>query len=76
MFAGADSQRVRVPGADGLMLPATLYRPRGCGTQHEPAIVLLHGWLPTWRGALHDPLLDVGFFLHYPLLVVSLLLDS
>lgn len=43
--AGADSQRVRVPGADGLMLPATLYRPRGCGTSREPAIVLLHGWL-------------------------------
>ena len=40
---GADSQRIRVPGADGLMLPATLYRPRGCGTSREPAIVLLHG---------------------------------
>jgi len=77
MFAGPDSQRVRVPGADGLMLPATLYRPRGCGgTQHEPAIVLLHGWNPTWREALRDPLLDVGFFLHYPLLVVSFLLHS
>jgi dienelactone hydrolase len=73
MFAGADSQRVRVPGADGLMLPATLYRPRGCGTEHEPAIVLLHGWLPTLRGALHDPLLAVSFAIDEPLLAVSLL---
>ena len=30
IVAGADSQRVSVPGTDGLMLPATLYRPRGC----------------------------------------------
>ena len=75
MFAGADSQRVGVPGADGLMLPATLYRPRGCGTSREPAIVLLHGWLPSWRGALHDPLLAVSFVLHDPLAAVSLVLD-
>jgi dienelactone hydrolase len=73
MFGGADSQQVRVPGADGLMLPATLYRPRGCGTAHEPAIVLLHGWLPTLRGALHDPLLAVSFALDNPLWAVSLL---
>ena len=55
MFANADSQRVRVPGADGLMLPATLYRPRGCGTSREPAIVLLHGWLISWRDLEDDP---------------------
>src|ERR1700676_5444567 len=42
---GADSQRVKVPGADGLLLPATLYRPGGCGTDRKPALVLLHGWL-------------------------------
>ena len=67
MFADADWQRVKVPGADGLMLPATLFRPRGCGTSREPAIVLLHGWIPTWHEALHD---------HDPLLAVSLLLDG
>jgi dienelactone hydrolase len=55
LSAGADSQRVRVPGADGLMLPATLYRPRGCGTSREPAIVLLHGWLISWRDVEDDP---------------------
>ena len=76
MFAGADSQRVRAPGADGLMLPATVYRPRGCGTSREPAIVLLHGWLPSWRGALHDPLLAVSFVLDDPLLAVSLILHG
>ena len=76
MFEGADSQRVRVPGVDGLMLPATLYRPRGCGTSGEPAIVLLHGWLPTLRGALHDPLLAVSFALDNPLWAVSLLLHD
>jgi dienelactone hydrolase len=76
MFAGADSQRVRVPGADGLMLPATLYRPRGCGTSREPAIVLLHGWLPSWRGALHDPLLAVSFVLDNPLQALSLILHG
>ena len=76
MFEGADSQRVRVPGVDGLMLPATLYRPRGCGTSREPAIVLLHGWLPTLRGALHDPLLAVSFALDNPLWAVSLLLHD
>jgi dienelactone hydrolase len=66
MFAGADSQRVKVPGADGLMLPATLYRPRGCGRSREPAIVLLHGWIPGWRDVLHDPapLLAVSLILH------------
>ena len=52
MPVGADSQQVKVPGADGLMLPATLYRPRGCGTSRNPAIVLLHGWLYSWREAL------------------------
>jgi dienelactone hydrolase len=67
MFADPDSQQVRVPGADGLMLPATLYRPRGCGTSREPAIVLLHGWIPNWHSALHD---------FDPLLAVSLLLDG
>ncbi len=67
MFAGPNSQRVRVPGADGLMLPATLYRPRECGTSPEPAIVLLHGWILSWHDALHDP---------DPLLAVSLLLDG
>jgi dienelactone hydrolase len=65
MFAGADSQRVRVPGADGLMLPATLYRPRGCGTSREPAIVLLHGWLtPSLRDLAEDPGLLVSVLLH------------
>ena len=76
MFAGPDSQEVSVPGADGLMLPATLYRPRGCATSREPAIVLLHGWLPSWRGALHDPLLAVSFVLDHPLLSVSLILHG
>ena len=42
---GAASQQVRVPDTDGLMLPATLYSPRGCSAEHKPAIVLLHGWL-------------------------------
>ncbi len=55
LMAGADSQRVKVPGADGLMLPATIYRPRGCGTSREPAIVLLHGWLVSWRDVEDDP---------------------
>ena len=76
LVAGAASQQVKVPGIDGLMLPATLYSPRGCSAERKPAIVLLHGWNPTWREALRDPLLDVGFFLHYPLLVVSFLLHS
>jgi dienelactone hydrolase len=43
--AGAASQQVKVPGIDGLMLPATLYSPRGCSAERKPAIVLLHGWL-------------------------------
>jgi dienelactone hydrolase len=73
---GPDSREVKVPGADGLMLPATLYRPRGCGTSREPAIVLLHGWLPSWRGALHDPLLAVSFVLHDPLLAVRLIIHG
>lgn len=55
MPAGADSRQVKVPGADGLMLPATLYRPRGCGTSREPAIVLLHGWLISWRDLEDEP---------------------
>jgi dipeptidyl aminopeptidase/acylaminoacyl peptidase len=42
---GAASQHVKVPGADGLLLPATLYSPRGCTTERKPGIVLLHGWL-------------------------------
>ncbi len=45
MLAGADSRQVKVPGADGLLLPASLYQPRGCSTEREPGIVLLHGWL-------------------------------
>jgi dienelactone hydrolase len=45
MLAGAVSQHVKVPGADGLMLPATLYSPRACSAERKPAIVLLHGWL-------------------------------
>ncbi len=45
MLAGAASQQVKVPGADGLLLPATLYQPRGCSTERKPGIVLLHGWL-------------------------------
>ena len=61
MFAGADSQRVSVPGADGLMLPATFYRPRGCATSREPAIVLLHGWLVTWRDLTDEPSAVVWF---------------
>jgi dienelactone hydrolase len=64
---GADSQQVKVPGADGLLLPATLYRPRGCGTSREPAIVLLHGWLYSWGEALDN---------YDPLMAVSLLLDG
>jgi dienelactone hydrolase len=64
MFADPDSQRVRVPGADGLMLPATLYRPRRCSTSREPAIVLLHGWIPGWRDLPEDPLLLVSVLLH------------
>jgi dipeptidyl aminopeptidase/acylaminoacyl peptidase len=43
--AGADSRQVKVPGTDGLLLPATLYQPRGCSTERKPGIVLLHGWL-------------------------------
>jgi dienelactone hydrolase len=45
MLAGAASQQVKVPGAEGLMLPANLYSPRGCSTERKPALVLLHGWL-------------------------------
>jgi dipeptidyl aminopeptidase/acylaminoacyl peptidase len=45
MLAGADSREVKVPGADGLLLPATLYQPRGCSTERKQGIVLLHGWL-------------------------------
>lgn len=45
LLAGAASQQVRLPGTDGLMLPATLYSPRGCSAERKPAIVLLHGWL-------------------------------
>jgi dienelactone hydrolase len=45
LAAGAASQQVRVPGTDALMLPATLYSPRGCNAERKPAIVLLHGWL-------------------------------
>jgi dienelactone hydrolase len=61
MFAAPDSQRVTVPGADGLMLPATLYRPRGCARSREPAIVLLHGWLVTWRDLTDEPSSVVWF---------------
>jgi len=43
--AGAASQQVKVPSIDGLILPATLYSPRGCSAERKPAIVLLHGWL-------------------------------
>lgn len=45
LLAGAASEQVKVPGIDGLMLPATLYSPRGCSAERKPAIVLLHGWL-------------------------------
>jgi dienelactone hydrolase len=45
MPAGADSREVKVPAADGLLLPATLYQPRGCSTERKQGIVLLHGWL-------------------------------
>jgi dipeptidyl aminopeptidase/acylaminoacyl peptidase len=45
----AASEEVKVPGADGLLLPATLYRPRGCGTGRKPALVVLHGWLDKAR---------------------------
>ncbi len=73
MFADADSQRVRVPGADGLMLPATLYRPRGCGTSREPAIVLLHGWLDkgatdTGLGFEAQMLAEHGYVVLMPLM--------
>jgi dienelactone hydrolase len=64
MFADPDSQRVRVPSADGLMLPATLYRPRGCSTSREPAIVLLHGWIPSWRDDPDAPIVLVSRLLH------------
>lgn len=44
-LARAASQQVKVPGIDGLMLPATLYSPQGCSAERKPTIVLLHGWL-------------------------------
>jgi dienelactone hydrolase len=46
VIAGAASRQVKVAVTDGLMLPATLYSPRGCRAERKPAIVLLHGWLP------------------------------
>jgi dienelactone hydrolase len=45
IVAGADSQRVKLPGADGLLFPATLYSPRGCGTARKAGLIFLHGWL-------------------------------
>jgi len=63
LLAGAASKQVRVPGTDGLMLPATLYSPRGCSAERKPAIVLLHGWLISWRD-LEDPTTLVSALLH------------
>jgi dipeptidyl aminopeptidase/acylaminoacyl peptidase len=58
MLAGADSREVKVPGADGLLFPATIYQPRGCSTERKPGIVLLHGWLD--EGATNTMLEAVG----------------
>jgi len=41
---GTDSEEVKVPGSDGLILPAMLYRPHACSSARMPALVLLHGW--------------------------------
>jgi dienelactone hydrolase len=71
--AGAASQQVRVPETDGLMLPATLYSPRGCSAERKPAIVLLHGWLK--KGATDtelewyaDLLAEEGYVVLVPLM--------
>jgi dipeptidyl aminopeptidase/acylaminoacyl peptidase len=42
-ISGTDSQHVNVPGYDGLMLPAMLYRPRECPAIRLPALIVLHG---------------------------------
>jgi dienelactone hydrolase len=73
LLAGAASQQVKVPGADGLMLPATLYSPRGCSAERKPAIVLLHGWLDkgatdTWQEGTAQILAEHGYVVLLPLM--------
>jgi dienelactone hydrolase len=70
---GAASQEVKVPGADGLPLPATLYSPRGCSTERKPGLVLLHGWLPEGTtnaglGWIPDAFAQQGYVVLVPLM--------
>jgi len=70
---GAASQEVKVPGADGLPLPAILYSPRGCSTERKPGIVLLHGWLPggttnAGLGWIPDAFAQQGYVVLVPLM--------
>ena len=70
---GAASQEVKVPGADGLPLPATLYSPRGCSTERKPGLVLLHGWLDEGTtnaglGWIPDAFAQQGYVVLVPLM--------
>jgi dienelactone hydrolase len=70
---GAASQKVTVPGADGLPLPATLYSPRGCSTERKPGLVLLHGWLDEGTtnaglGWIPDEFAQQGYVVLVPLM--------
>lgn len=71
--AGAATQQVEVPGADGLPLPATLYSPRGCSTERKPGLVLLHGWLDEGAsdaglGWIPDLFAEQGYVVFVPLM--------
>ena len=73
MPEGAATQQVKVPGADGLLLPATLYSPRGCSTERKPSIVLLHGWLNEGAtnaglGWIPDQFAQEGYVVLVPLM--------
>ncbi len=70
----AASQEVKVPGADGLLFPATLYRLKGCsGTGRKPALVVLHGWLNEGAtnaglGWIPDQFAQEGYVVLVPLM--------
>jgi dipeptidyl aminopeptidase/acylaminoacyl peptidase len=73
MQEAAASQQVKVPAADGLPLPATLYSPQGCTNERKPGIVLLHGWLPEGAkdaglGWIPDQFAQEGYVVLVPLM--------
>ena len=48
VFAQRDAvekSEVTLTAPDGVELPATIYRPKGCDSVRMPGLVMLHGWL-------------------------------